>query len=331
MGYRAEKEKIEKKIRLIRIIALCVALAMVLGLCVFSAFVPPITWKYHVAKPKISQRADGELRMHFIDVGQGDSTLIELPDGKIALIDGGDNFDGAAKAVLRYLNALDIKVIDYLFVSHSDADHCGSLAEVLQHKTVLNAYLPFVDPEDSTTTYIELYQAVLEEGCEVYYTSRDVTLQDELETYHLSCLYPYSLDVEESEKDWEEPECSIMWLEYKGISALFMADASAALEEKLINDDKMGVLLPWVDLTDVEILKVGHHGSKYSTTWAFLQYCQFETAVISCGKGNPYGHPTSETLGRLEDSGVTYFRTDRNGSVMITVKSEDGYEANFVK
>ena len=331
MGYRAEKEKIEKKIRLIRTVALCVALTMLLGLCVFSAFVPPITWKYYVAKPKITQRNNGDLRMHFIDVGQGDAILLELPDGKVALIDGGDTSDGTSTAVLRYLNALDIEVIDYLFVSHSDSDHCGALATVLQYKTVLNAYLPFANPEYTTTSYLEFYQAVLEEECEVFYTSRAISLQDEAKTYQLSCLYPYSFDVNEDMLYWEEPECSVMWLEYMGVGALFMADATMAIEAELIRDDGLGMLPPGVDLKHTEILKVGHHGSKYSTSTEFLQYCNFEVGVISCGKGNPYGHPTDEVLGRLEESGVTCFRTDKNGSIMITVKSSDGFGVDFIK
>ena len=331
MGYRAEKNKIEKKIRLIRLVALCVALTLVLGLCVFSAFVPPITWKYYVAKPKISKRGTEELRIHFIDVGQGDSTLIELPDGKVALIDGGDTSDASATAVLRYMNALDIEVIDYLFVSHSDSDHCGSLATVLQYKTILNAYLPFANPEYTPTAYLNFYQAVLEEGCEIFYTSREISLQDEAGTYQLACLYPYSLDVDEDMLYWQEPECSVLWLEYMGVGALFMADATMTLEGELLRDAEFGMLPFGIDLSNTEILKVGHHGSKYSTSMELLEYCHIEAAVISCGKGNPYGHPTKETLGRLEDAGVTCFRTDKDGSVMITVKSKDGFGVNLVK
>lgn len=331
MGYRAEKNKIEKKIRLIRIIALCVALASVLGLCVFSVFVPPITWKYYVAKPSVPKCGDGELRMHFIDVGQGDSTLIELPDGKVALIDGGDTSDQASKAVLRYLNALDIDVIDYLFVSHSDGDHCGGLTTVLQHKTILNAYLPFANPEYATGTYLQFYQTVLAEGCEIFYTSREVVLMDSAQTYQLSCLYPYSLDVNSNLLYWQEPESSVMWLEYMGVGALFMADAGMSIESELLRDDEFNMLPAGVDLTRAKILKVGHHGSKYSTSSAFLEYCNIEAAVISCGEGNPYGHPTEETLGRLKDAGVKTFRTDRDGSVMISIGSKDGFGVKLIK
>ena len=331
MGYRAEKNKIEKKIRLIRIVALCIALAIVLGLCVFSAFIPPITWKYYVNKPKVSLRSEGELRIHFLDVGQGDATLIELPDGKVALIDGGDETNAATSTVLRYLNALNIEVIDYLFVSHTDSDHCGSLTTVLQYKTVLNAYLPFANPEYTASTYLAFYQAVLEEECECYYTSRETVLQDEAGTYQLACLYPYSLDVDEDMAYWEEPESSVMWLEYMGVSALFMADASIAIEEEIMRDNGLGMLPFGVDLTETEILKVGHHGSKYSTSSEFLKYCGAQLAVISCGKNNPYGHPTQETLDRLAAENVTCFRTDKDGTVMITIKSGEGFGVNLIE
>ena len=331
MGYRAEKIKIEKKIRVIRIVALCIALTLLLGLCVFSAFVPPITWKYYVNKPKLSIREAGELRIHFLDVGQGDSTLIELPDGKVALIDGGDTSSKAASAILRHLNALDIEVIDYLFVSHTDTDHCGSLTAILQYKTVLNAYLPFANPEYSSVAYIEFYQAALDEGCDLHYTSRETFIQDEAGTYQLACLYPYSLDVDVDMAYWKEPESSVMWLEYMGVSALFMADATFAVEEELVRDADLGLLPFGVDLKSTEILKVGHHGSKYSTSSAFLEYCGAQLAVISCGKNNPYGHPTEETMDRLTAANVQYFRTDKDGALMVTVKSGEGFGVNLIK
>ena len=111
MGYRAEKEKIEKKLRVIRLVALCVVLTAVVGLCAFSAFRPPDTWKYYVKKPDVVKRADGELRVHFLDVGQGDCTLIELPDGKVALIDGGDSTQQTEKS----LNIVIINLLHYKF------------------------------------------------------------------------------------------------------------------------------------------------------------------------------------------------------------------------
>ncbi len=330
MGYRAEKNKIEKKIRIIRLIALCVAFAFVVAICLFSVFVPPKTWKYYVGKPKIDKREEGELRIHFIDVGQGDSTLIELPDGKVVLIDGGDTYEKTGTAILRYLNALNIEVIDYLFVSHTDSDHCGSLATVLQYKTILNAYLPAANLNYTPNAYVEFYQAMLEEGCDYRYTSRGRLLTGEDGTYTLFCMYPYEVDTDLNAFQSSGEESSVLWLDYKGVNALFMADSGMDVEEALMRDDRLG-LLPEIDLTDTEILKVGHHGSKYSTSLPFLQYCGVEWGVISCGKNNQYGHPSGEALSSLLEAGVTHFRTDVNGSVILTVNENGEIQHSFAK
>ena len=161
MSYRTEKLKAEKKMRRVKTAVACVAVAAMLGLCVFSAFCPPDTWKYNVKKPKVSACEEGQLRMHFLNVGQGDSTLIEFPDGKVALIDGGDGSNASAERVLRYMNALKIDTVDYLVVSHADSDHCGTLDEVVRMKKILNAYLPAVNATNAGAEYAELYRELM--------------------------------------------------------------------------------------------------------------------------------------------------------------------------
>ena len=163
MSYQAEKRKIEEKLKRIKTAVLCVVLVALFFLCVFSAFVPPDTWKYHVGKPSISKRSEGELRIHFLDVGQGDCTLIELPDGKVVLIDGGDGRESTEMSVMRYLNALDIDTIDHLILTHADADHCGSLAKIVEHKKILNAYLPTTETQYTCAEYKAFYNELLEE------------------------------------------------------------------------------------------------------------------------------------------------------------------------
>ena len=319
MGYKAEKEKIEKKISVIKIVVLCVVLAIVLGLCVFSAFCPPATWKYYVKKPKVDKRKDGEMRIHFLDVGQGDCTLIELPDGKIALVDGGDTTETTTETVLRYLNKLKIKTIDYLIVTHSDSDHCGSLETVVEQKEILNAYLPATKPENEGVTYAGLYAELLEEKCPLTYSSRAVNLSGD--GYTFTFLYPRSLETEDL--DYYDGSSAVIWLDYKGASAILMGDEPVSTESLLITDSKAGILKKYgVDLQSTEILKVGHHGSATSTSLEFLQYLNVQTAVISCGENNPYGHPTKEVLGNIEAAPASVYRTDHHGTVMVTVKAD---------
>ena len=328
MGYRAEKEKIEKKIRAIKMVVLCVVLVAVIGLCVFSAICPPATWKYRVKKPKIAKRADGEMRIHFLDVGQGDCTLIELPDGKVALIDGGDTSSRTAETILRYLNALKIKTIDYLVVSHPNRDHVGSLKTVVEQKKVLNAYLPATNPKNEHATYAGFYQELLEEDCNLTYSARGVNVSGN--GYTFSFLYPYVENVDDA--DNYDGASSVLWLDYMGMSAIFMGDETSETEEALIRDDGLGLFDNLgVDLQSTEILKVGHHGSDSSTSLEFLQYLHVKTAVISCGKNNAYNHPADSVLDNISLAGAEVYRTDVNGTVMISIKNGGGYGLETIK
>lgn len=243
MGYREKKEKAEKVAKKWKMLVGGVAFAAVVGLCVFSAFCPPQTWKYYVKKPKVDKIESGELRMHFIDVGQGDATLVELPDGKVLLVDGGDGREPTAKTILRYMNALDIDVVDYLVVTHADADHCGSLAEILSQKQVLNAYLPAIKPENAGAEYQAFYAKLLEEECAREYAVRGLSLGNE--KYTLAFLYPFSSEISQtlSETDVDNNLLSsVLWLDYKGTSTLFTGDAPFETEYLLKRDDELGLL-----------------------------------------------------------------------------------------
>lgn len=327
MSYQAEKRKIEEKLKRIKTVVLCVLLVALLSLCIFSAFVPPDTWKYHVGKPSVSKRNEGELRIHFLDVGQGDCTLVEFPDGKVALIDGGNGSERTETTVMRYLNALKIDVIDYLIVTHADSDHCGSLDKVVAHKTILNAYLPTAKPEKAGAEYAEFYEKILEEDCAQQHVFRYLSLGTE--AYTFTFLYPYSLESNGGKEDLDADDnanSAVLWLDYLGVSALFTGDAPFETEELLMLDDRAGLFDHYgIELTSTEILKVAHHGSMYSTSFEFLRYLDVETAVISCGKNNVYGHPSEEVLENLTDAKAVAYRTDEQGTVMLTIAPSGEY------
>lgn len=136
MGYAAERKREQRIHKAIKRWIL-VFVALLLGaLGVLNSFYPCASWKYYFAKPKLTALADGEMRIHFLDVGQGDATFIELPDGKTALIDGGNGAEENNLSMLRYLNALKVKKIDYLVATHADFDHCGGLVEVVRYKEI---------------------------------------------------------------------------------------------------------------------------------------------------------------------------------------------------
>ena len=323
MGYRAHKAKVEEKQSRLKRIFFVIGVFLLLASLVFSFIIPPETWKYYVALPEIEKRKEGELRIHFIDVGQGDCTLIELPDGKVMMIDGGDNSATSKKQIIRYLNALKIDVIDYLVITHADGDHCGGIEEIVRWKMVINAYLPTASKTEDGE-YAEAYTALAESECNLVQASRLTSFPQSGETsYTLAFLYPYA----GSEYENDNAASSVLWLDYMGVSALFMGDAPQEVETLLVRDDKLGFLETMgVALDSTEIVKVAHHGSGYSSSTAFLEYLNVETAVVSCGKDNPYGHPSDRVLTDLKTVGASVYRTDEDGHIIITVSTENGVQ-----
>ncbi len=326
MGYQAEKIKAERKMnKFKRILFLLIGL-MILALCVISAFLGADTWKYYLNLPNVGTRAEGELRVHFLDVGQGDCTLIELPDNKIMMIDGGNTSEESTTAIMRYLNALKIEEIDYLLITHADSDHCGGLKRVIENKKPKRAFLPVTD-ETETGAYAEFYKAFLKTDCAWQYSSREVDLSVE-GAYTLRFLYPYSLDVDGSPipPETDNEGSAVVWLDYQGTSVLFTGDAPTATEEKLVRDDLLGVLeYSGVTLSSTEILKVAHHGSSDSTSKEFLEYIGLTHAVISCGKDNLYNHPSSEVCTALTGVGAEILRTDTDGHWIATLFDSGEY------
>ena len=331
MGFAAEKEKIEKRIAMYKCIVLACVLAVFIAVCVFSAFVPPDTWKYAFGLPDVDKRQGGQLRLHFIDVGQGDCTLIELPDGKIMLIDGGNGETENTTALMRYLRKLKIKTIDYLVVTHADGDHCGGLAEVVKRKRVEQAFLPKCDLTENVK-YATFYTQLTREDCALSYSSRALDLSTDGEcAYALRCVYPYTLDVEENTEFTDDNlSASVFWLDYQGVSVLLMSDVPQSVENKLVAEDAIDAIVG-VKLSSTEILRVGHHGSASATGENLLSYMPaLRDAVISCGTDNAYGHPSKEVCDRLSTANVTTHRTDLQGSIVVTVEKNGEYFINHL-
>lgn len=337
MNYGAKKRIVEAKARRIKRIVGCIAAIFVLALCVFGHFYPPSSWKYYVSLPKISKRQVGEMRLHFLDVGQGDCVLVELPNGEIALVDGGEATGYAERSLLRYCNALDIDCVDHLIVTHTDGDHCGALRTFLKYKKVVNAYLP--RPSETVDgTYASFFTSLSKTSANITYYARSQELYSKRgghkddRPFTFAFLYPYSSDVENDSVPEGNEGSAVIWIDYRGVSTLLTGDAPFSVEDALLQDDKDGYLSAYgVDLTSTEILKVSHHGSADATSLAFLRYLGVERAVISCGKANLYGHPTRETLDRLEDANADVYRTDEDGHIVVTIDASGAYSMKTVK
>ncbi len=322
MGYEEEKNTIERRIKVWKIVAIFFVVAVIGALCLFATWYPPETWKYYFWLPQPGTRQAGEMRVHFLDVGQGDCELIELPDGKIMLIDGGAD-DESATRIIRYLNALKIETIDYLLITHADSDHCGGLQKVVKYKEVKRAFLPLTNATENEA-YAAAHAELMAKGCQWEYAARSVDLSVEGEiSYTLRFLYPYTL---QTEQDVSTNESSaVVWLDFLGASVLFTGDAPMETEEKLMRDHSLGLLDKSVKLTETELLKVAHHGSADSTSLSFLQYLDVKQAVISCGADNAYGHPTLEVLSALSAQRAEIYRTDECGNLVWTVSKTGDY------
>lgn len=245
-----------------------------------------------LAKKPAPQPA-GPLKAHFIDVGQGDSEFIELPDGKTLLIDGGPT--DAGEKVLSYIKDLGYSRIDYVVATHPHEDHIGGLTTVISSLEVGELWAP--DASTNTETFENFLDAIESRGIETHGASAGKSI-GESDLYSIQILGPQG----GASYDDLNDASAIVLLTYGQNRFLFTGDASSSLISQACN-------------THVDVLKVGHHGSRTSTNAALATSLSPTYAVISYGIGNSYGHPTQEALDAL--SGTTVYGTGVNGTVTI--------------
>lgn len=237
-----------------------------------------------------------ELRIHFIDVGQADCILIELPTDEEILIDAGNRDD--SQVIINYLEQLGIDDIEYFILTHPHEDHIGFAPAVLDYYDVERVYMPDV-AQDSQIYRDTIFS--IENGETELIKAKAGTSIINSEDISFYVLAPNSMWYSETN------EYSLVTrLTYKDTSFLFTGDAESVSETEIINAG--------YDI-DSDLLKVGHHGGRTSTSQSFLDCVSPEYAVISVGKDNPYGHPHDEVLKRLNNSGAQTFRTDEMGSI----------------
>ena len=239
------------------------------------------------------------LEVHFIDVGQADCVLVELPNGDNILVDGGNHAD--ADIILDYLAAEKVTSLDYVVVTHPHEDHIGGLDEVIQALPVGMVILPRQTLD--TDAYVHLMAAIQTKGLEPEYAVAPWEL-----------IKDGALDVDvlgPTEDSYSNVnDCSVVLkVSIGSMDFLLMGDAEASGEADLLATGAN---------VGAEILKVGHHGSSTSTTARLLAAADPEYAVISVGAGNSYGHPAASTLAALAAAGVMVYRTDLNGTIVAT-------------
>ena len=244
------------------------------------------------------------LQVSFIDVGQGDSTLIQDSSGFDVLIDGGRT--SAGPTLVAYLRDQGIDDIDVMIASHADSDHIGGLIDVLDMDDIPVQQVLYNGYPGNTTTWSDFVSAVSAEGLSLTTAQFPMEVTWGGTTAHI--LNPIS-----GLSNPDQNDVSIVVLLDQGnIEYLFTGDISSTIEATVV---ARGTPIA------AEVLKVPHHGSKYSTSADFLSSVQPDEAIISVGD-NPYGHPTIETLNRLLNAGANIWRTDELGTIII---SSDGF------
>lgn len=283
-------------------IVLLLALCLLLSGCAMVVEVPQTT----AAEP-----AAGEgLYVHFIDVGQADCVLLEC-DGEFMLIDGGNKEDG--QLVISYLQQQGVEELAAVVCTHAHEDHVGGLPSVLAVYPTKAVYSP-------TNTYSS---KVFDDF--MYYADQqrlDVLIPSPGELLTLGQAEILVLGPTQSYAETNDTSI-ILRADYGETSFLFTGDIEVAAENDLLDYwDETGN----IGIVDVEVLKVGHHGSDTSTGYRFLNEVDPEYGVISVGEDNSYGHPHEEPMSRLNQAGVTVLRTDEMGTI---VARTDGSEVSF--
>ena len=322
MGYAAQKKKTEEKKKRLKRVAVIVAAVLIAALCVLTAFYPASSWKYYFALPKVQAIGEGEMRIHFLSVGESDATIVEFPDGKKMLIDGGDSSEKSAETVLRYLNALKIKTLDYLVVTSVKNDRTGALDKVLSYKEVKRAILPKAEG-DAGTEYAEAYVEITKRNIPFDYALNSLIVSEAEYGYTFAVLSPNRQVTEEEVENDAAENSAVLWFSCQDVSALLCGDVSATRLNTLVSADKIGVLQSGVSLVGTQIVKVADNGKSGAVNAATLAYLQAETAIVSCGN-NPY-KPAEDTLQTLADCGLETLRTDESGHIVLTIK-EGKYE-----
>jgi len=247
---------------------------------------------------KNSQIESDKMLVHYIDVGQGDSILIQV-NNKNLLIDAGPKSD--KKKLLNYLSSLHLDKLDYVIATHPHEDHIGNMDDVINDYNVLAFYAPKV--QSTTKTFEEMVEALKSKGLKINVIKKGTNSIDLGENTKVTIFSPMK-DSYENLNNYSP----VIKIEYGNTSFLFTGDAEKDVEKEILatNED-----------ISADVLKVGHHGSSTSTSMDFINKVNPSIGVISVGQDNTYNHPNEDTIKRLTQNKVKIYRTDKDGTVII--------------
>ena len=241
---------------------------------------------------EVINETSNNLKITYLDVGQADSILIE-ENNEYMLIDAGNNEDGPY--LVNYFKSLGIEKFEYVIGTHAHEDHIGGMDDIIKNFSIGTFYMPEV--LTTTKTFEDVLDALEEK--QVAFNSPEIDKSFTFADTTIETLY-----IDNNSKDLNDSSI-VLRLKYGTNTFLFTGDASTKVEKKLLDKNIKS-----------DVLKVGHHGSRYSTSKAFLDKVNPTYAIISVGENNTYKHPHDEIIKRLENKNIKIYRTDESGSIV---------------
>ncbi len=252
--------------------------------------------------------SQNKMTVHYIDVGQGDSILIQV-NNKNLLIDSGPSSN--RKDLLNYLENLNIKKLDYIIATHPHEDHIGNMDTIIKRYNIGSFYSPKVIT--SSNTFESMISALVDKNLKINVLKNGVKGIDLGKNVEIQVFSPLENISSDNLNDYSP----IIKITFVNNSFLFTGDAEVSTESMVLSENNN---------LNCDILKVGHHGSSTSTSSNFLTSVNPSVAIIPVGKNNSYGHPTPEVLSLLNSYNIRTFRTDINGSIIAI---SDGNNINI--
>ena len=241
---------------------------------------------------EVINETSNNLKITYLDVGQADSILIE-ENNEYMLIDAGNNEDGPY--LVNYFKSLGIEKFEYVIGTHAHEDHIGGMDDIIKNFSIGTFYMPEV--LTTTKTFEDVLDALEEK--QVAFNSPEIDKSFTFADTTIETLY-----IDNNSKDLNDSSI-VLRLKHVTNTFLFTGDASTKVEKKLLDKNIQS-----------DVLKVGHHGSSYSTSKAFLDKVNPTYAIISVGENNTYKHPQDEIIKRLENKNIKIYRTDESGSIV---------------
>ncbi|MGL4850723.1 MAG: ComEC/Rec2 family competence protein [Clostridium sp.] len=246
------------------------------------------------------------LKVFFFDVGQGDSTLIQYNDINILIDSGPRDYEDE---LLSYLSKLNISSIDHLIITHPHEDHIGNIDEVIDTLDIKNVYAP--NASNPSTPVSDVLNSLKRKKLKVTPLTENTSIfiNNDID---FEIFYPPPNLTNENLNNYS----AIIKLTFHSISFLFTGDAEIDAHNYLYSN---------YDSIDIDVLKLGHHGSKTSTTKEFLDFTTPSIGIASCGENNKYNHPNKETISLLEKFNIPLLRTDLVGTILLLSDGTDIY------